>query len=69
MEASETEMIIMKPDDRIVALLYLLMRDHLPTGNIVALVNEIANHKNKEFQFTSAALQMYATELTQRLMK
>jgi hypothetical protein len=59
----------MKPEDRIVAFLYLLMRDHLPTGDIVKLVNEIAVHKNKEFEFTSTCLFMYATELMQRLMK
>jgi hypothetical protein len=47
---------------RIQALLYLLMRDHLPTGNVVKLIRELPIVPT-EATYTSHELQSYAARL------
>ena len=54
--------------DRLVAFLYLLMRDELPTGRVVTIINEL-NKDATSYKFTSKHLAAYATELADRLLE
>lgn len=50
---------------KIIALFYLLSRDHLPVGSLVQLVNEIRGIE--AFEFTNPHLEAFAKDLTDRL--
>lgn len=53
--------------DRYVALLYTLARDHLPTGRIESIVQEIEQHPGKTLTFSSGGLEFVAREWCYRL--
>ena len=53
-------------EENLACLLYLLMRDHLPTSDVVELVNESKTTKDKRV-YTSKQLISYARELVGRL--
>jgi hypothetical protein len=52
---------------RITALLYLLMRDHLPSGQLVGIINDLT--KDHSYTFTAKPMAEYAAELTKRLVE
>lgn len=69
----------MKPYDRVTCLLYLLMRDSLPTGEVARLVKEtewVPPHKDCQCGkcvdpptvYTAKGLETYARELASRVM-
>lgn len=51
----------------LVAFLYLLMRDHLPAGQVEAVVQTAADAASAEFRFTNGWLATYASDLASRL--
>ena len=53
--------------DRLTAFLYILMRDKLPFGEIVQLVNEVT--AMGEFDLTAKGVGFYAHQLAERLMR
>lgn len=54
-------------ENRLQAFLYLLMRDHLPTGEVVNLINSV-NDQDK-ITFTATEIADYANNLAGRLLK
>jgi hypothetical protein len=54
--------------ENLVAFLYMLMRDSLPTGEVARLVVEVEKTKGQEIAFTSKGLEAYARELSDRLL-
>jgi hypothetical protein len=55
--------------DKIVAFLYTLMRDHLPTGTVERIVIDITMNNYTECQFTNGWLAEYANDIKERLTK
>lgn len=53
---------------RMVALVYLLIRDDVPAGRTIALVQELEQH-SRAFKFTNPTLAKLATELVDRLWR
>lgn len=55
------------PEDRLTRFLYLLMRDHLPTGVIAKLIEQINETGDREVIFSNKQLEAmassYAVEL------
>jgi len=54
---------------KIQVLLYLLMRDHMPTGRLSELITSLEAIENKRPVFTAKGLASYAEVLTDRLLK
>lgn len=57
-----------KSADPLVALLYTLMRDHLPVGVVAALAAD-AEKTQGECEYTNGWLAQYAIHLAERLEK
>lgn len=56
--------------ERVKALLYMLMRDKLPTADVVLVVNEIEKLRHKEgVVYTAKGLAEYASELADRVLR
>lgn len=57
-------------NERLVALFYVLLRDHLPAGEIEKLVQQnIDRLPAPPFTFSNKHLEAYARELTARVEK
>jgi len=56
-----------KSKDPLTSFLYTLMRDHLPTGTVEAIIQEIELYKNNEIIFTNGWLAQYAENLANRI--
>ena len=56
-----------KSKDKLVAFLYQLMRDHLPTADVETLVLDNTGPNMDEFLFTNGYLAKYAINLAKRL--
>lgn len=54
-------------DDKLVAFLYLLMRDSLPTGEVERLIQETEHATPVQNQFSAVHLEAYARQLASRL--
>jgi hypothetical protein len=54
--------------DKMVAFLYLLMRDHLPTGEVAEIVMDLEK-RGGSYNFSNGWLAKYAVDLTKRLYK
>jgi len=54
-------------EERVKALLYLLMRDELPTGQLVQKIKDITEGPTT-FQYTATHLAAYAAELSAKLL-
>lgn len=52
-------------DSKIVGLLYLLMRDHLPVGKLESIIMEL--EKNQAYNFTNGFLARNAKLISERL--
>lgn len=59
----------MEPDTLKIAtcLLYLLMRDVVPTGEIIRVIRMVQESKNDDIVFSSKELETYANKLAQEL--
>lgn len=64
---SEAEVKVDLLPPRVRALLYLLMRDHLPAGTVIGVIKELEGTPEVAFSFTSKPLADLARELTERL--
>lgn len=53
---------------KLVQMLYLLMRDAAPTGEIVRIVRELKKVGDDDAIFTSPELEAYATRLASELL-
>lgn len=53
--------------EKLVALLYILMRDELPTGVIPKILNDLDQYSAK-YDFTNKGLETYSRELVERIM-
>lgn len=62
----------MKPEhlskDKLVELLYLLMRDAAPTGEIVRIVKMVDTTSHDLVRYTSPELEAYARRLAEELL-
>lgn len=54
--------------NKLQAFLYLLMRDELPTGAVVKVVNQVTAMPPEEVTYTSEHLAAYAKQLAERLL-
>lgn len=54
-------------EDKVVALLYHLMRDHLPTGEIERIVKELEKAGDVKLVFSNHYLEMMARAYLERL--
>lgn len=52
-------------EHKLTAIFYLLIRDHLPAGDVIKLVNDVRGLS--DFQFTNEPLFSLARELVSRL--
>jgi len=52
--------------DRLVALLYFIMRDEIPSGVLVEYINSIKNYQH--FNFTNKHLEAMAREYAERIL-
>lgn len=55
-------------EKKLIAFLYLLMRDAAPTGEIVRIVRELKNLDDGDHIFTSPELEAYAKRLAGELL-
>lgn len=53
--------------NRVIALLYTLCRDELPTGTVTKIVNDIVDSRASSFDFTNKHLQALVEDLYERL--
>jgi hypothetical protein len=53
--------------DPLVSFLYILMRDHLPIGEIESIMKDHVYKKSKDCQFTNGWLAEYAKDMAKRL--
>lgn len=54
-------------EDRLVTLMYLLTRDYLPSGDVVALVKEVQSMGNTPVVFTNPHIEGFARDMVQRI--
>jgi hypothetical protein len=57
---------IMLNNEKVVVLLYLLIRDHLPAGEVIKVVNDIRDMQ-EEITFTNKDILSLASSLADRL--
>lgn len=58
------------PSEKLVAFLYLLMRDELPAGTVAGIVlNHIRRARTAPFQFSNPHLEAYAREIAAELVQ
>lgn len=53
--------------DRSVCFMYLLCRDHLPTGVVENIIIQMNNNDDEKFEFTNGWLAKYAMDIVRRL--
>ena len=53
--------------ERLVAFLYLIMRDELPTGTVCKTITDITENDATGFQFTSPHLEALARDYANRI--
>lgn len=53
--------------DPVIELLYVLMRDHVPTGVIAGIMKDIEKGKGNKAVYTNTHLADYAASLADRL--
>ena len=53
--------------ENLVALLYLLLRDKLPSSDVVECINRSKKIGDEEYVYTSKHLEAHARELAERL--
>lgn len=56
------------PKSALVSLLYLLMRDAAPTGEVVRIVRMLKGKIGEENRYTSPELQAYAERLADEML-
>jgi hypothetical protein len=55
---------LINSEDPLVVLLYLLMRDHIPSGDIEGILKDI---QNEEYEFSNGWLANHAKDIAERL--
>ena len=58
-----------KSKNRLVTVLYELMRDHLPAGTLETIIRDLDGPNCDEFIFTNGWLASYAQDLAERIEK
>jgi hypothetical protein len=54
-------------ESRVTALLYMLIRDKIPAGELIQIIAELENNKGIFFVFTNSHIEALAEQLTERL--
>jgi len=56
-------------NERLTQFLYLLMRDHLPTGKVESIMEQVRHCKERQLsvQYSAPHLEAYARELTKEI--
>lgn len=54
-------------EDRLVSLMYLLTRDYLPSGDVVALVKDVQALEGATPVFTNPHIEGFARDMVQRI--
>lgn len=54
-------------EDKLVLLMYILLRDHFPSGKLEKIVDGIENSEAKVFSFTNGWMAQYAINLSNRI--
>ncbi len=53
-------------ESKLVGFLYILMRDHVPPGNVESIIRDVKDLK--EYSFSNGWLANYAIDIADRLM-